>query len=125
MNPQIDLFTEVFPVQTSTIPRLFAYKLEVGTGNISTIGGKLSYQLRKIFQGHWVWTRSNRIISDNRQDVAKIMKVVKELWHEQPNVFGGLKNVYPDYNWQPAPQDIADFVSRGLFVDIARNIKKS
>ena len=51
-----EVFTEIFPVRKSEIPRLFGYNLQVRGGDFSTIGGKLSYRLRKKFSGHWVWT---------------------------------------------------------------------
>ena len=38
------ILTEVFPVNVGNLPRLYAYRLDA-TGDLSTIGGKLSYKL--------------------------------------------------------------------------------
>ena len=121
---KMKLSTEIFQINTSNIPKLFSYELEISLGNISVIGGKLSYRLRKEFNGHWVWTTSNRLVSDIKIENDKIMNVVKKLWQEQPSVFRGLQNVHNNYDWKPSPQDIADFVYRGLFRDIDDDIRK-
>ena len=57
----IDIFAEIFPVQLGALPRLFSYKLDIRGGDFSTIGGKLSYRLRKKFPGHWIWTRRSKV----------------------------------------------------------------
>jgi hypothetical protein len=119
----IELFAEVFPVCIPKIPRLFAYGLIVKGGDLSTIGGKLSYRLRRKFPGHWVWT-AYRVLADNPQDVTEIMKVVEELWREQGDIFRGLHEVKQDFACQPTPQMVADFVARGLFTDIDGQIRQ-
>ena len=120
-NPQ--LFTEVFPVQTSAIPKLFAYRLDAGGGDLSIIGGKLSYRLRKTFQGHWVWTR-NRVITDTPQGIEEIRKVVEALWNEYADVFKDLRDVQQDANWHPDPQSQADFIARGSLLDVESRIRQ-
>ncbi len=119
---QKHLFTEVFPIQITALPKLSAYILDTGGRETSSIGGKLSYCLRRTFGGHWVWT-SNRIVTDHPQRVDEIMRVVEELWHEQPEVFSHLHQVSQDLSWQPTPQAQADFVARGLFADIDSEIR--
>ncbi|HWR26443.1 MAG TPA: Piwi domain-containing protein [candidate division Zixibacteria bacterium] len=120
-NPQI--FTEIFPVLTTALPKLFAYRLDAGGQDTSTIGGKLSYRLRKKFKGHWVWA-TNRIITDTLRTQKEIMSVVEDLWHEQPNVFKNLRDVKQESDWQPTPQAHAGFVANGLLADIEPEIKK-
>ena len=120
-NPQ--LFTEVFPVDTSAIPQLFAYRIDAGRGDLSIIGGKLSYRLRKTFQGHWVWIR-NRIITDTHPEIEEIRTVVEALWKEQADVFKDLRDVQPDVNWHPDPQSQAEFVARGSFLDVESRIRQ-
>jgi hypothetical protein len=118
-----EVFTEIFPVRTSEIPRLSGYNLQVRGGDFSTIGGKLSYRLRKKFPGHWVWT-GGKLLTETPQDVKEVMKVVEELWHEQPDVFRSLHEVRQDSDSQPTPQMVADFVARGFFTDIDGQIRK-
>ncbi len=90
----MEIIAEVFPVRITEIPKLYAYRLNV-KGDISTVGGKLSYRLRKTFSGHWVWT-AGRVLTDTRQEATKVMEVVRELWNEQPKVFGNLLDVVED-----------------------------
>jgi hypothetical protein len=75
----LQVFTEIFPVLTTALPKLFAHKLDAGGQDSSTIGGKLSYRLRRKFKGHWVWT-GNRIVTDTQRTQSEIMSVVEELW---------------------------------------------
>jgi len=119
----IEVFTEVFPVRIAEMPKLFAYSLAVKGEDLSTIGGKLSYRFRRKFPGHWVWT-GNRLLTDNPQDSAEIMKVVEELWHEQGDIFRSLHEVKQDSACQPTPQMVADFVARGLFADIDGQLRQ-
>jgi len=119
----IDMFTEIFPVQLDALPRLFAYKLDIRGGDFSTVGGKLSYRLRKRFPGHWVWT-SGRLLTDAPHDRADIMKIVEELWREQPDVLRGLVGVMEDLTAELTPQMLSDFVARGLFADIDGRIRQ-
>lgn len=117
-----EITTEVFPVRITDVTKLYAYRLNI-KGDISTVGGKLSYRLRKTFPGHWVWT-AGRILTDTRQEVAKIMEVVRELWNEQPKIFGNLLDIVEDSSWQSTSQMVADFVARGLFTDIDAEIRR-
>lgn len=119
----IDMFTEIFPVQLGVLPRLSAYKLDIRGGDFSTVGGKLSYRLRKRFPGHWVWT-NGQLLTDTYQDKAEIMRVVEELWHEQPSIFRGLVDVLENVTAKPSPQMQSDFVTRGMFADIDEQIRQ-
>ena len=123
VSQETEVFTEIFPVRTSEIPRLFGYNLQVRGGDFSTIGGKLSYRLRKKFPGHWVWT-GGKLLTETPQDVKEVMKVVEELWHEQPDVFRSLHEVKQDSDCQPTPQMVADFVALGFFTDIDGQIRR-
>jgi hypothetical protein len=119
----LQVFTEIFPVLTTALPKLFAHKLDAGGQDSSTIGGKLSYRLRRKFKGHWVWT-GNRIVTDTQRTQSEIMSVVEELWREQPNVFKDLRDVKPEADWQPTHQAHAAFVANGLLADLDPEIKK-
>ncbi|MBI4298636.1 MAG: hypothetical protein HY666_02640 [Chloroflexi bacterium] len=116
------VFVEVFPVQASSIPKLFAYRLELGRADASTVGGKLAYRLRRTLGGHWVWT-SGRLVADTQKGVAAIMKVVSALWSEQPDIFKDLRRVVEDPDWRSTPQVNADFVARGLIPDLEPKLR--
>jgi argonaute-like protein implicated in RNA metabolism and viral defense len=119
----IQLFVEVFPILTSTLPQMFAYKLETGGEDASTIGGKLAYRLRRKFKGHWVWA-SERVVTDTQKPLDEIMSFVEQLWREQPDIFKDLRSVTHDTNWTPTPYAQAIFVANGLFGDIEDKIKQ-
>lgn len=127
MSEQTDvqtLFTEIFPVIPSSLPAIFAYRLELNRGaDASTIGGKLSYRLKKTFDGHWAWA-GGFVITDTAQEVSEVMKVVKTLWSEQPDTFKGLRSVAMDYQWQADARSMSEFVARGLFADVEKSIQK-
>jgi hypothetical protein len=110
------LITEVFPLPAAAIPKLRAWRLDLRGGDAATIGGKLSYRLRKVLGGHWVWT-SWRIVTDFETTPESVNAVVNTLWKEQPETFKVLRQVAPDVGWSPTAQGKADFVSRGLLAD--------
>src|SRR5690554_2240657 len=64
------LITEIFPIKTEEIPQLHGYKLDVTGGDLSTIGGKLSYRLKRRFPGHWAWA-DKRIITDTPVEIGR------------------------------------------------------
>lgn len=106
------LFVELFPIHPRAVPDLSAYRLEIGGGNLSTIGGKLSYRLRRTLGGHWVWS-GFRLVTDSRE-TPEIMEIVRQLWQSDPAAFREIRRVEHDTRWQPSPQATADFVARGL-----------
>ncbi len=117
------LSTEVFPVRTSLLPDLSAYRLDVKGGDYSTIGGKLAYRLKKIFSGHWAWA-GGLIVTDTPQEINEIMKVVNTLWSEQAETFKGLRTVTAVSNWQPDARTISEFVARGLLSDVEKKVQQ-
>jgi len=122
MRDNMKIFTEVFPINLSVVPKLFVYRLIISSGDISTIGGKLSYRLKRDIGGHWVWT-CNRLVSDTERSEDEIMHIVRRLWREQPHVYGGLQEVSRDFHWRPTSRATADYVARGLFKDFDRAIR--
>lgn len=117
------LITEIFPIKTEEIPQLHGYKLDVTGGDLSTIGGKLSYRLKRRFPGHWAWA-DKRIITDAPVDQSEIMEIVKALWSEQPEPFRGLRNVTEELDWQSTARGLAEFVSRGLLSEAQEEIRR-
>jgi len=118
MNP---IFIEVFPVNISALPPLFAYKLITGNKETSKVGWKLSYRLKAEFSGHWVWSEE-RIIGDKLISNNEVMRIIQILWQEQTDIFRDLQGVQQDLGFEITPQAQADFVACGLFSDIDREI---
>ncbi len=115
-------FIEVFPVNISALPTLYAYKLITANKDISTIGWKFSYRLRTEFGGHWIWSES-KIVGDKLVSDLEIQNIIEILWQEHPDVYRNLQGLSQDTNFRITPQSQADFVAFGLFSDIQREIK--
>jgi Piwi domain len=116
------IFTEVFPVRTMALSPIIAYKLDCSDDESSIIGGKSAYRLRHTFAGHWVWT-GHRIITDNSRRSVEMERVIEALWQEQPDIFSSLHAIVEDPEWQPTAQAQADFVARGLLMDLGLEIR--
>lgn len=118
------ILAEVFPVQTASIPSLFAYQLQVRGGDLATMGGKLAYRLQRIFKGHWFWTE-RRIVTDSPQPDEALKPVIASVWGEQPTIFQGLLAINRDVSWRPTAQVMADFVARALFRDLQPEVNQA
>lgn len=114
-NEQL-LFTEIFPIKTDTLPELFVYKANISSGDLSTIGGKLAYQIKNVFADHWAWA-GGKLVSDLDIEESEIQTIIETLWSEQPDIFRGLQGVTYDPNAKLSAQGIAEFVVRGLLSD--------
>jgi hypothetical protein len=117
------VLVEVFPVQPSAIPSLVTYQLQVRSGDLATIGGKLAYRLQKMFKGHWLWSE-RRIVTDSPQSDEAFKPVIAALWREQPDTFQGLLAIQQDAAWRPTAQTLADFVARSLFRDFQPEVNQ-
>lgn len=115
--------SEVFPIQTKSLPMLSAYRVEVGRGESYLVGGKLAYRLMKQLGGHWVWA-DYRILTDHSAAQADIDRVVEQSWSAQPDVYQHLERVQPDKTWKPTPNAIARFVANGLSRDYEHMMKQ-
>ena len=117
-------FTDVFPINKDKIPSLYAYEITVGKTDISTIGGKLSYQLNNHLDGTWVWTSTRKILSDKKASIDKISEVMEELWKNFPDTYKDLRKIDEILNWNPLPIDIADYVVRGKLREFEKESRK-
>lgn len=115
-------FIEVFPINLSALPKLYAYKLITGSKDVSTIGWKFAYRLKTEFGGHWVWSE-NKIVGDKLISDIEIKKVVEVLWQEHSDVYRNLQGLEKEPDFEITPQSQADFMAFGLFADIQRDIK--
>lgn len=111
------LITEVFPVAKEAIPQLFAWRLDLRGGDAATIGGKLSYRLRRSLGGHWVWT-CWRLVTDLQATPESVQAIVADLWKEQPETFKALRQITADPAWTATLQAQADFACKGLLADV-------
>ena len=118
----VTTFIEVFPINLSALPKLYAYKLITDNKDISTIGWKLSYRLRAEFGGHWVWSEK-KIVGDKLISDLEIKSFVEVIWQEHPEVYRNLQGLKQDIDFETTPQSQADFTAFGLFSDIQREIK--
>ncbi len=87
------LFVEIFPIRIEKIPSLFAYKVSISSGDLATIGGKLSYRLRRKFGQHWVWT-SGHILTDAPQNQPEMDAFVEKLWENEPDTYRTSHSIY-------------------------------
>lgn len=118
------LFTEVFPVDLATLPELCAYRVQMQGGEPTRIGGKLTYRLRRLFPGHWVWA-GGRIITDTPPNPVKLLMTIDTLVKEQPAAYKKLASVEIDAAWQPTPEVIADFVVRGPLETLGDTLREA
>lgn len=108
------IFSEFLPINTAKLPQLFAYTLTIGDSNLAnTIGGKLSYRLKKSFQGNWVWT-NYKIISDVHKTQEELAIVLQQLWKEEPEPFTHLHKITECINWKRTSKEVADFFCKGI-----------
>jgi hypothetical protein len=115
------ILAEIFQIHPSAIPVLTAYRLDIQSGDLATVGGKLAFRLQKAFSGHWMWSRP-WIVTDAPQSDEAVKSIIETLWQEQPKIFQGLYSARRDSLWQPTPQVKADFVARGLWADLKPSI---
>ncbi|MEM5811104.1 MAG: Piwi domain-containing protein [Candidatus Aenigmatarchaeota archaeon] len=119
---QKTLLTEIFPIKTSSLPKLYGYKLDIGKIDSFTIGGKLSYRLGKKFSGNWLWT-SSHVVTDSFIDNNTIKTFIEQLWKELPDIFSDLRGISFEEQWEPPPQAYADYVARSLVKWIRESLK--
>ena len=117
------LSSDFFPIQSDRLSQLYAYKI-VGTDNVNTVGGKLSYRLRKNLSGNWVWS-NYKLISDTQKSEADFQEVLSTLRKNEPNTFGNLHKVVPIESWHPCAKEIADYVARGILPKFSYKIQNT
>ncbi len=108
---------EIFAVDQNKLPKLTVYTPEIRGGDRSTVGGKLSYRLRRKFSGHWVWT-CGRIVTDQPRSEEEIKELISLLWKEAPKSYQSLLALRLEPSYHLPPQAYADFVARGLLEDL-------
>jgi hypothetical protein len=122
------LFVEIFPINTSKIPPLFAYQVNLEAEAypfILSLGSKLEYRLKSKFSGHWIWDPQEKIfITDTLTPLAPLKRSIQEVWSVQEKDFLKITSIYRIPDWSPSPRILADFVVRGLLEDWTPKIQK-
>ncbi len=111
----MNLFTEIFPIEVSSLPRLYLYVVNIDfKTEVSKICGRLAYRLHKEYGGYWIniW---NNVITDTHIENDEINKFLEKQQKQEPELFHNITGIFNEKHWKPSSQIIADFVARGLF----------
>jgi len=120
--PEQQLFGEVFPIRTESLPPLTAYKVVVsGDESPRRVGGKLVDWLSAALGGSWLMSGS-RLITDAGANPVKLMMALDSVRAEQHKAFAHLDGLEEDFHWQPTPEEIADYVVRGPLAQVEPTI---
>lgn len=103
------LFTEIFPLEASAIPRLTAYRLAAETADIGPVGRAVMQHAQHELGGGWAWV-DDRLVTDSPPNPMKLVMVTDAIVAEQVGVFGAVTGVEEDYDWQPRPTALAEFL---------------
>jgi hypothetical protein len=122
-----ELITEIFPVNREALPPLAGYLLDLTTDDDpARIGGRLAYELRRRTGGHWFWSRPSRhLVGDQLYTVEQLKQLCRDLWSAPNGVFGGLRTIQLDEQWQAGPGEQADYVALGLADELAEELKQA
>ncbi len=112
-------FTEIYPIDVSTIPCLFAYKLELEHDDLNTVGWKFAHRLRKEWGGIWVFC-DKLIVGNQEKESIDFQSVLTILWKDetQNTTYRHLQKVNQLSNWKATPSIISCFVANGLCNDL-------
>src|SRR5579859_900619 len=116
------IFAEVFPIRSSSIPRLSAWQMKASIQEPTALGWKFAYRLRKTLGGHWIWSE-NKLISEMHLSARELTDSLQRLWQEEPGTFAAIRALMADPGWQPSPQIQAKFVAHGLVSDSEGKIR--
>jgi len=83
--------TEFFLIDKSKIKNLFAYKIELTSDNINELGGKLRYDLEKIYAGNvFGWNKENKLLVSDL-NIPDIHNLLVKLWKDEK--YQSLRNI--------------------------------
>ena len=118
------LFSDFFPIQTDKLPPLYAYEIiGLGGDKKDSVGGKLSYRLRKMLSGNWVWS-NHKLISSTQKSEVEFREMLSMLRKNEPDTFGNLHKVIPMEDWQPSAEEIAGYVAKGSLSNRSSQIRQ-
>ena len=97
-NPESKYFVDIFPINKATIPKLYAYRLEINQKEIHTIGGKFAYRCNATFDGNWVFA-SKRLITDHPVDVDLLKEQIEGFYRDQSKNIDKATELYESSLW--------------------------
>ena len=115
-------FTEIFPLVSSSLPRLSAYRLVLRDSVPQAeraaaerqMGGKLTYRLRSSLGGRWAWL-GGRAVTSTAPDPVKLAMAVDEARSGGGGaLYKQLEGVEEEYGWAATPLQVAEFAARAL-----------
>ncbi len=114
------LFGEVFPILSESLPPLTAYRLTTnGAESPRRVGTRLAERLSEEFGGFWVWS-GGRLVTDAPPNPVKLVITIDEARGHK--AFQHLETVEEDFHWQPTPEEVADYVVRGPLAQVEDTI---
>lgn len=105
MKQGIQLFTEVFPLVDTALPRLTAYKVGLEANTVLTVEKArfLAESLCEHFQCGWMWSGS-RLLTDSPPNQMKLLMGVDELVRRHAKKLNGIVGLEEDYRWPSRPE---------------------
>ncbi|MFQ3579942.1 MAG: Piwi domain-containing protein, partial [Bacteroidales bacterium] len=119
---QKNLLIDIFKVNTEAIPPLFAYQIIAAEDNLSALGGKLAYKLKKSFNGVWIWC-SGYLITDTNVSNKSLDDYLKYLWTTGED-FKSIQKINACELQMPLEKAQADFAAHGLMANHEMEIRK-
>lgn len=106
----IDLFTEIFPLEPAALSHWMAYRLEVDAdGDLALIVSDLTQRLQQSFPGIWLWL-DEHILTDTPRTAVELMITLDILREDQPEIYMYVETVEEDPHWQPNPQVVTQLM---------------
>jgi hypothetical protein len=116
------IYVDVFPVNSQSLPPLFAYTIKAASDELDTIGGKVAYRLKSKFGGIWIWC-ANQIVSDVQVQDEVTKGFLKELWSKEEEALKDVQSIAANPNWKPSASVQGDFAARGLLANFQDEIR--
>jgi len=113
---QRSTFAELYVVNESSLPTLFAWKPVINSAETQSVGWKMTYRLRYIYGGHWIWAEE-RLVTDKQVTDKQMQDALEEFWEEQDSDFSKVVNIQRDEYWQPLVITLSEFIANGLAND--------
>ena len=120
------LLTEVFPIDTDALPKLYAYTLESPRNNLFQIGGKIAgfISWQSDTGGTWAWSKPHRRLLSNVQLTEdQLEDLLEQAWNSRRKTYRNLQRITLDPDFIVDAQAQADYVAWGVWHTKKREIK--
>lgn len=106
-----DLFIELFPIETATLPPLTIYQLRMKDEkkDPNSIGGKLAFRLNRTFPGRWVWV-CGTLLTDTPVSPVQMDITLDIMRGQVPELYEEVQAIEEDPRPHISPQMLAEFV---------------